>query len=306
MRLGSASTLLALLLAPITLAQREEAEVEWQKRRAKIEYGVVGVGRHKLDELQVGTDWRMGRNEASVLRTEMALLLGDRVVVPGSYRVKVARQGPEDFALQLDGGSLGEAPQGSPGPVHAKAELKKPDKPSKVLEVTFKADGKSTNGIQQAKVTIVYGENQIVAPVSLVGTKSQKAGGWTVDGFTLPAELVEKRVAEKPIPVAAFKKESGEKKNPFHVWNLVVGKESAELWPAPAAPTDSFGFGEVKGLEGSMMVKATSVKWEESKDSKPFLEVTKVEMAKGKGATIVIAVGRQTCTITVPEPKIPS
>ncbi|HEY5908707.1 MAG TPA: hypothetical protein VIZ31_11740 [Vicinamibacteria bacterium] len=287
-------------------AQREAADVEWQKRHAKIEYGVVAVGRHKLDELAVGTTWRMGRNEASVLTTEMALLAGEQIIVPGSYRVNVARQTEPDFALSIDGGSVGEAPQGAPVAVPAKAEVLKPDKPTKGLEVTFKTDGKADGTVQPAKVTVTFGENRITAALGLVATKPQKAQGWTLEVFQLPAELVEKRLAGgKATPVLSLKKETGKRQAPFHVWNLSVGKEAAELWPAPAAPTDSFGFGTVKQLDAASMTKATSVTWEDAKDAKPALELSKVDVAKGKGLSIVLLVGKQTCTIAIPEPKLP-
>jgi hypothetical protein len=294
-----------LVLAPAVIAQREEAEVEWQKRHARISYGVVGVGRHKLDALQIGGDWRMGRNEASTLESEMALIVGDQIVVPGSYRAKVGRQGEREFSLQIDGGAAGEAPS-STSPVHAKAELVKPDKPSKTLEIGFKADGKSNGTVQPAKVAITFGDNRVVADLSLVGTKSQKAGGFTVDAFLLPADLVEKRVADgKATPVLALKKETGKKKPQFHVWNLVVSKDSAELWPAPTAPTESYGFGDVKALDATTMVKATSVAWADATDAKPALEITKVEGGKGKGLTLVLHAGKRTCTIAIPEPKTP-
>jgi hypothetical protein len=298
--------LCVILLTPFVAAQREEADVEWQKHHAKIEYGVVNLGQHKLDALQAGSTWRMGRNEASHLKTDMALLVGDQVVVPGSYRVNVARNGEKDFSLGIDGGSLGDAPQGSPAAVYVKGDLGKTDKAAKKLEVGFKPEAKSTTAVQKAKVTVSFGEHQLVAGLALVGTNTKKAGGWTLDAFTLPADLVEKRLAEnKAIPLATLKKETGDKKKPFHAWNLVVTKDGAELWPAPEAPADSNGFGEVKSLSSSSMVKASSVKWEESKDSKPFLELTKFEAAKGKGSTIVVAVGKQTCTIVVGEPKVP-
>jgi hypothetical protein len=293
------------MLAPVCLAQRESTEVEWQKHRAKIEYGVVLVGRHKLDELKSGTIWRMGRNEASMLKTDMALLLpGDQVVVPGSYRAGVYRQGEKEFAFAIEGGSLGQAPQAGPTPVYAKGELAKPEKPNKNLEVTLKSEPKSSSPVQHAKVFVTYGENQLTAPITLVGTKSQKSQGWTFDAFALPDEVVEKHLAEnKLVPVGALKKESGDRKNPFHVWNLVVGKDAAELWPAPSGPTDAFS--EVKGLDAAASVKATSVKWEDAKDAKPFLDLGKLEVAKGKGAQIVFTAGKQTCTVAIPEPKIP-
>jgi hypothetical protein len=294
------SILCLSLIVCVASAQREESDVEWQKHHAKIEYNVVPVGPHKLEELKTGENWRMGQNSASQLRTDMALLVGDLVVVPGMYRVGVHRDGEKDFSFIIEGGSQGETPLVAPVGALAKGELKKADKPNKKLEVTLKPDAKSTTSVQPAKVTVTYGENQLVAGLSLVGATSKKAGGWTVDAFSLPADLVEKRVADaKPIPVVVFKKETGEKKNPFRMWNLVVTKDSAELWPAPVGPDDAFS--GVNGLAAG--TKATSVKWEETKDSKPFLELSKVEIAKGKGAIVVIQAGKKTCTIAVPEPK---
>jgi hypothetical protein len=298
------SILAAFLLTAVVFGQRQEPELEWQKHKARIEYNVVQVGRHKLDELQVNQNWRMGRNEASQLKTDMALLVGEDVITPGSYRVGVFRSGEKDFSFAIEGGSLGAAPQASPASVYSKAEFGKPEKPSKNLEVALKADGKAANTVQPAKITVTFGENQLTAPMSLVGTKTQKSGGWTLDAFLLPGDLVEKRMGEaKAVPLAALKKETGKKDNPFHVWNLVVTKDSAELWPAPVSPKDAFS--GIDGLSAANMAKATSVKWEDGKEAKPALELVKFEVAKGKGATIVIAVGKQTCTIAIPEPKVP-
>jgi Protein of unknown function (DUF2911) len=295
---------LLVLVSSFALAQREESDVEWQKRHAKVEYNAVPVGQHKLEELAVGQSWRMGMNGPSQLKTEMAILIGEQVIVPGTYRVGVFRSADKDLAFMVEGGTQGEAPQAAPAYVLAKGEVKKADKATKKLEVTMKSDAKSATAVQPAKVTVTYGESQLVAPLSFVGSSTKKAGGWTIDAFSLPADVVEKRIADgKPLPVLAFKKETGDKKNPFHVWNLVVGKDSAELWPAPVSPADAFS--GVNGLSAAAMVKATSVKWEEAKDSKPFLELSKAEVAKGKGANLVIQAGKQMCTLSLPEPKIP-
>jgi hypothetical protein len=293
-----------VLLTPFVAAQHEESDVEWQKRHAKLEYNAVPVGQHKLEELPVGQSWRMGMNGPSQLKTELALMVGDHVVPPGTYRVGIRRAADKDLSFMIEGGTQGEAPAGSPGEVLAKGELKKPDKPTKKLEVTLKPDAKSTTPVQPAKVTVNYGDNQLVSALSLVGSSSKKAGAWTIDAFALPADVVEKRLADnKPTPLFAIKKESGDKKAPFHVWNVVVTKDSAEGWQAPVSPADAFS--GVNGLSAATMVKATSVKWEEAKDSKPFLELSKAELAKGKGALIVIQAGKQVCTIAIPEPKVP-
>ena len=157
------------LVTSFASAQREETDVEWQKHHAKIEYNVVNVGQHKLDELQVGQNWRMGQNSASQLRTDMALLVGDVVVVPGMYRVGIHRDGEKDFSFVIEGGSQGETPPAAPTGVLAKGELKKSDKPHKKLEVTLQAGREVQTSVQPAKITVTYGENQLVAGLSLVG-----------------------------------------------------------------------------------------------------------------------------------------
>jgi hypothetical protein len=299
--------LCAMLVPALVLGQRKDADLEWQKHHAKIDYNVVGVGKHKLDELQVGGNWRMGQNGPSTLTTDMALIVGDAVVVPGVYRVGVHRAAENEFAFMIEGASVGSSPQAAPTPADAKGALGKPEKPNKALEVTFKPDGKASNTVQPAKVTVTYGENQLTAMLSAVGMKAAKSNGWTLDAFQLPADFVDKRFGEaKALPIACLKKETGKKDNPFYVWNLTVTKDTAELWQAPVAPKDAFA--GVDGMSAATMSKATSIKWDEakdSKDSKAVLEVSKFEVVKGKGATIMLSVGKQSCTIVIPEPKVP-
>ena len=121
-------TLVCLSLVTfLASAQREETDVEWQKHHAKIEYNTALVGQHKLEELKPGENWRMGQNSASQLRTDMALLVGEQVVVPGMYRVGVHREGDKDFSFIIEGGSAGETPQAAPTGALAKGEVKKAD-----------------------------------------------------------------------------------------------------------------------------------------------------------------------------------
>src|SRR5262245_16722941 len=82
-----AFVLYSTALVPAAVAQRAQAQIEWQKRQAVIDYGVVKLGKHTLDELPAGQSWRMGNNEASTLKTQVPLFVGDEQVAPGAYRV---------------------------------------------------------------------------------------------------------------------------------------------------------------------------------------------------------------------------
>jgi hypothetical protein len=297
---------LATVVVPPLAAQRKDAEAEFQKRKITISYGAVPVGRNKVDDLAVGTNWRMGNNHASTITTQMPVMSGDVIVVPGSYRVNIARPQQDAFALNVDGGDAAFTPLGGGQPTQIPGKLDKLQPGSKSLEVVVKPEGKATPAGQPVKVLVDFGENRLTVPMTLIGTSSTKSGTWTLDTFAIPSDVLEKRLADgKATPIAALKKETGDRKAPL-VLNVLLTKDGASLAHAMEAPTEQFGFGAVKPPDPATTVKATAVTWDAAPQKKPNLALEKFEAKKGAPFTIVVIAGDQRATITLPEPPAPA
>lgn len=284
--------------ASTALAQRVPAKIEFQDRSAVIEYGAVRYGKHSIDELKPGTPWRMGSGEASVLKTEVPILSGDTVIAPGAYRVAVSRK--EENGLYLN---LSEALRAlsAAGDEDLKGTLTT-DKPNKelVVEWTSPAKGKGEKeSVRESTVRVQFGPSVLSVPLTIVGSHSLKVAGWTVDVFTIPAELLKKRM-EKGVmtPVASLKSSKDAKKAAS--FNLLLGKDGASLVPAMEVPTDNFGFGPVSPPDQAL-IKKGKVEVAESKEQKATLEAGKVEK-KGSDLSFLLAFGDQTATVVVPEP----
>ncbi len=277
------------LLAAIAVAQRPDAVFEHQKRTATITYGAVPVGKHTLAELQAGQPWRLGMNEASTWRLEMPLLAGDTVIAPGSYRVQLERTGETGAALLANGAGLA---LGSSGDARVPGEIGKAAKPTKKLAVEWRKKGAAANGNQPAQIVASYGEHEWTGDVTVLGHRDVKLGAWKGVAFAVPAAAVEAGA----VPIATLGK--GE-----HTWNLVLGKDKVELVPWMQAPTDSFGFGEVKGPDESAVVTG-KVEPLDAKPEKPR-EVLEVLAAKAEKGELRLDVGYGTTVLrlVLPEPK---
>jgi hypothetical protein len=124
----SAAAVLMCAAAPAQ-AQRPTASFEWQKHEAGVTYGVPRVGKHSIDELKVGDSWRMGAFNASTLVTTAPLIVGDSVVAPGAFRVKIGRPGREGAPGPQGAGTSVESTSGGCGATMAQAKTRR-TKPS--------------------------------------------------------------------------------------------------------------------------------------------------------------------------------
>jgi Protein of unknown function (DUF2911) len=78
---------------------RGKAELKVPAGAVTVDYGRPSLkGRDMLAQLQDGSFWRMGMNEATVLTTPVDLSFGGTKVPKGSYSLWLKRQG-EDFVL---------------------------------------------------------------------------------------------------------------------------------------------------------------------------------------------------------------
>ena len=328
-------------LATALPAQRGKPTLEWQKRGTTIEYGVVPLGKHQLDELAVGAQWRLGMNEASTWSLAMPIVVGNRVLPPGQFRISLFRQDqkqlvllPQGVPLALGGGDFGG------GDVGARGTLGTGKKPAPKLALEWsvadakrdpqvepqgepQADPKSDppsdpkpetrpgpkDGKASAKSAVNepvqlimrFGEHEWTAPMTLLGGKTLQVAGGTLTVFAVPAAIVEAR-DEAPVPIAVLTRKAPAAKAPA-AWNLVLGKSEARLVPWMVAPTDSFGFGEIAPPDADWTTTGRiEVADAAAGEPVPLLEPGEATLQKGELA-LQVAFGSKTARITVPEPK---
>ena len=90
------SAALAVLLAIPAFSQagRGKAELKAGSGNITVDYGRPQLkGRDMISELKDGSFWRMGRNEATVLKTPTDLKFGSTTVPKGSYSLWLKKEG---------------------------------------------------------------------------------------------------------------------------------------------------------------------------------------------------------------------
>jgi hypothetical protein len=101
---------------PAAVAQmnpRGEARVTLAGKPIVVDYGRPALkGRDMLGRAEVGKDWRMGADAATVLKTPVALTFGSTAVAPGDYVLKARKVSETDWTLKLeqDGATVAEVP----------------------------------------------------------------------------------------------------------------------------------------------------------------------------------------------------
>jgi hypothetical protein len=286
------------LLAAVLPAQRNTAKVDWHERQVAIDYGVVRLGKHSLQELPPGQNWRMGFNEASVFRGQVPVCAGDTVVAPGSYRIEVLRKTEKEFALLLRG--AGAAIAGS-GDLAMAGEFAAAPKPNDKLNIDWiPADKPAKDAANlDSRIKVQFGAHLLTVSATVLGQKQVKVRGYTVDVFSIPAELLQARLDKSlPTPVATVRSATATKKNaPF--WNLVLGKGSAALVPAMEASTDAFA--EPKTPATSDIRKGT-LQTADASAAKSTLEPGKADRAANGDISLVLLYGNTAATVVVPDP----
>jgi hypothetical protein len=284
--------------------QRPTAAIEFQDRSAGVEYGAVRVGKHSIDELEPGATWRMGFNDASVLKTELPLLAGDTLVAPGSYRVAVFREQADTLFLRLAEAAKARTASGDE---FLRGELARADKPNDRLAIdwTTKAKGKGEQDFVRATtVDVRFGAHRLTVPVTLVGARPAKVPGWKIDVFTIPADVLKERIGRGLLtPVAALKSAKDRRKAPAS-FNLFVGKDGASLVPALEAPTESYGFAPVAAPDPAW-IRNGRVEIAETEADKAALEAVKLGR-QGKDLSLVFAFGDRRLSVVIPEPDRPA
>jgi hypothetical protein len=335
--------LVPLLFAPLTFAsmvQAHSSEVpfKWLKQQVTVRFNPVRFGKHSLDELRVGQDWRMGMNNASQLETDLPLVGARGVVAPGSYRVNLLRGTAEEFGLQVAGSELATKGRSAyfPAPL---AEGKQNDK----LELSW-LDGKAAKkaAMKAAKKTakeaskeagsdeaqpqtgtgtvagpldavdgkharrailhLEFGPYWLDMPVTMIGAKSVKVRGYKADAFQWPAVLLADQLQKgQAIPVLGLSAQGGAKSAP-RAFNLLITETEAQMLPAMQAPTEQRGFAGVKGFDGNEILRG-EIKWADSDKDVGFAAISGITV-KGKTLSLNLSCGKRVAAITVPMPAV--
>jgi hypothetical protein len=300
-RLLRAAPLALAFFGVAAVAQRPTPEFKVKDRRVMIEYGAVPSGKHSLDELQVGSTWRMGSNSGSVFATDLPVIAGDRLIAPGGYGANMARTGDREVEFNVVGASLAFGGGGGGG-IGLPGTLKKLDKAAKKLDIQLPSGGKDEPGVKLAKIVLEFGSERFEAPLTVVAAKTAKAGEWTADVFTYPAEFVTKRLeAGTPTPLAVLRRPDPVDAKKTLAFNVFVTKEQAKLVPWMTPPTANRGLGDPTAPD-SAAIKEGKAEWAAAQKKTATVESEKVEFKKGEGFTFRLVCGEQTCVATVPDP----
>lgn len=101
--LFAAALALCALSVPLFAQERGKAEMKAGSDTITVDYGKVALrGRDMLSQLKVGTYWRLGANEATVIKSPVALTFGGKVVPKGNYVLHLKRVAQDSFALTFN------------------------------------------------------------------------------------------------------------------------------------------------------------------------------------------------------------
>lgn len=95
----------AALAATVALAQanpRGEASLSLGDKSVQVEYGRPSLkGRDMLGQATVGSDWRMGADAATSLKTEVDLAFGEIAIPKGSYTLTATKVADDAWRLNV-------------------------------------------------------------------------------------------------------------------------------------------------------------------------------------------------------------
>jgi hypothetical protein len=287
---------LLLLAAAPAAAQRVRLPCAWQGREAALEYNVVGIGKHTLGELPVGSMWRLGKDGASTIRTPAPLVGGDGMIPPGLFPIALQRAGESEFALFADGAG---AALGGREVTYLAGKFSQVDKPGAKLSIEWSPDPQKTDAGPNLEtlVRVRYGPYVVVVPITVLGARALKLPGWEVLAFTVPAEVLEHRQSlGVPVVVAHFRKTGGARpRGAPAAWNLVFEELTWALIPVVDELRDDRIVPPAKAF-----VRTGGLTWSEG-PRRAFLEMTRLER-DGDAAKIELAAGTQVAKLYVALP----
>lgn len=275
-------------------AQRATGALDFQGKKAAVEYTETRVAKHSIDELKIGDAWRLGSGPATLITLEAPLLTADGLVAPGSYRLQLVRRGADQFNFVIDGGGrfVGVGDQ-----AELKGKFDQAKSPGKTLEIKLDPAKEQPDAEQrQFDLTVTFGAPRVTATAALAGVVTKKGGGAAIDGFKLPAELLGKRLGGLPTPVATLTLAGGGKDAPKS-YNVLLTEKGAELVAQDAPPTDAF---TPVGKHDAQWDRKGSVTWSDLPEEVAHFTLDEARFEKGKQLTLVARVGKRKAEIVIP------
>ena len=141
--------ILGVMVTSSVLAQRATAKTQIDGKSIEIEYGTPSLqGRDMLSQAPVGFTWRMGMNEATMLKTDGTLKFGDHVVAPGEYRLTAKRAGASSWHLVINRDE---------GNIEVPLQVSQPSSSVETFEIKLEAKGGNAGHFAMAWGTLLAG-----------------------------------------------------------------------------------------------------------------------------------------------------
>lgn len=305
---------------PALPAQRASAKLTVGDREVALDYGVVPRGKHTLAELPPGQEWpagdegtllvtkgilrtaygpawRLGMNEASVLRTQVPLLAGESILVaPGAYRVSLHRKTEKEVLLVLSGAGLAlgaNTDLGLPGTLEESKLVA-----DKLAIEWNPPSAKNKKDLELATELVArYGPHEVRVPLRAIVPRAAKLAGYQLDVFAYDAKWLAERIEKKQAtPWLALRPATAKKDK--EAFSLVVTGETGSLTPWMTAPEELFGFGNVVPPNATAKTEG-SVQSAKAGATKPRLEADKCERSSKGEFTFRLAFGEVLATATL-------
>jgi len=135
----------SFVMPAFSQGERGKAELQVASGTISVDYGRPSLkGRDMLAQLQVGSSWRMGLNQATTLSTPADLTFGSVKVTKGTYSLFLLKTGADSYQLVFNSQTGQWGTQHDVSKDVAKFDLKKGELAEPVE--TFKIDLKSAAG----------------------------------------------------------------------------------------------------------------------------------------------------------------
>jgi hypothetical protein len=144
-------------------AERGKAEMKAGAGAITLDYGRPSLkGRDMLGQLEEGTFWRMGRNEATVLTTPVDLAFGTTRVAKGAYSLWLKKTG-DAFELVLNSQTGQWGTQHDPAKDVARVAMAKSALPAAVETFTMGLAPAGKGG----SLELTWGTTKLAAPFEI-------------------------------------------------------------------------------------------------------------------------------------------
>ena len=85
----------------IAQSDRGKSELSLGGGKVSLDYGRPAIKGRTIEALPVGSEWRMGANDATTLTTDVSLKFGDKTIQKGTYVLKAKRADDKNWVLMI-------------------------------------------------------------------------------------------------------------------------------------------------------------------------------------------------------------